>query len=156
MLIVTTNEIAGYQIESVLGEVMGLTVRSQHIGANIMAGFKSIGGGEISEYTRLVYDSRNQVMERMWQEAQRRGANAVIAMRFDNGDIASNFTEVCAYGTAVVVRPIATLEEGGTPQSVAHAQQPQQPGPQDSSQRYPAGPQQYSPGPPQHGGPRQY
>ncbi len=121
MLIVTTPEIPGYKIEAVLGEVMGMTVRSANLGANFVAGFKAMGGGEITEYTNLVYDSRNQVMQRMWEQCVQRGGNAIVAMRFDTGDIAQAFSEVCAYGTAVVIRPIATAEDGGTPQSVAAA-----------------------------------
>ena len=124
MLIVTTFDIPGYKIDAVLGEVMGMTVRSANFGANFVASFKSIGGGEISEYTNLVYDSRNQVMQRMWEQCVQRGGNAIVAMRFDTGDIAQAFSEVCAYGTAVVVHPIATEEEGGTPQSIAQAQGP--------------------------------
>ncbi|HBX80174.1 MAG: YbjQ family protein [Propionibacteriaceae bacterium] len=121
MLIVTSNDIPGYQIDAVLGEVMGMTVRSANIGANLVAGFRSIGGGEVTEYTKLVYESRQQVMARMWQEAVNRGGNAIIAMRFDNGDIAQSFTEVCAYGTAVVVTPIAAGQPGATPQSSSDA-----------------------------------
>ncbi|MCL1840186.1 MAG: YbjQ family protein [Propionibacteriaceae bacterium] len=131
MLIVTTNSIPGYQIDAVLGEVMGMTVRSANIGQNLIAGFKALGGGEVSQYTDLVYDSRNQVMQRMWDMCVQRGGNAIIAMRFDTGDIGQTFSEVCAYGTAVVVRPIADEARGGTPQSIgeAHTQaaQPQQP-----------------------------
>jgi uncharacterized protein YbjQ (UPF0145 family) len=117
-------EIPGYKVDSVLGEVMGMTVRSANIGANFMAGFKALGGGEISEYTKLVYDSRNQVMQRMWDQCAERGGNAIVAMRFDTGDIGQAFSEVCAYGTAVVVHPIATVGEGGTPQSMAQVAAP--------------------------------
>jgi uncharacterized protein YbjQ (UPF0145 family) len=117
MLIVTSNDIPGYRIEAVLGEVMGMTVRSANIGANFVASFRAIGGGEVDEYTRLVYDSRQQVMQRMWQDAVGRGANAITAMRFDTGSIGQAFTEVCAYGTAVVVEPIAQGETGATKQS---------------------------------------
>ncbi len=119
MLIVTTNDIPGYRIEAVLGEVMGITVRSANIGANFVAGFRSLGGGEVPEYTKLVYESRQQVMQRMWQDAVARGANAIVAMRFDTGDIAQSFSEVCCYGTAVVVNPISDGQPGATPQSVA-------------------------------------
>jgi uncharacterized protein YbjQ (UPF0145 family) len=128
MLIVTSNDIPGYRIEAVLGEVMGMTVRSANIGANIVASFRAIGGGEVDEYTKLVYDSRQQVMQRMWQDAVSRGANAIVAMRFDTGDIAQAFSEVCAYGTAVVVEPIPEGEPGATKQSagVAAQQGPQQ------------------------------
>lgn len=122
MLIVTSNDIPGYRVDAVLGEVMGMTVRSANIGANLVAGLRSLGGGEVTEYTKLVYDSRQQVMERMWADAIARGANAVIAMRFDTGDIAQSFSEVCAYGTAVVVSPIPEGHPGATPQSIGDAQ----------------------------------
>lgn len=121
MIVVTTNEVPGYRVEAVMGEVMGLTVRSANIGQNFVASFRSIGGGEVTEYTQLVYESRQEVMNRMTTEAQRRGANAVIGMRFDTGDISQSFSEVCAYGTAVVVVPLGEDEEGHTPQSAQFA-----------------------------------
>ena len=124
MLIVTTFDIPGYKVDAVLGEVMGITVRSANVGANFIAGFKAIAGGEVSEYTNLVYDSRNQVMQRMWDQCVQRGGNAIVGMRFDTSDIAQQFSEVCAYGTAVVVHPIATEAEGGTPQSIAQVEAP--------------------------------
>ena len=117
MLIVTTNDIPGYRIEAVLGEVMGMTVRAANIGANIVASFRSIGGGEVDEYTKLVYESRQQVMQRMWQDAVSRGANAIVGMRFDTGEIAQAYSEVCAYGTAVIVEPIPAGQAGATRQS---------------------------------------
>jgi uncharacterized protein YbjQ (UPF0145 family) len=126
MLIVTSNEIPGYRIEAVLGEVMGMTVRSANIGANLVASFRSIGGGEVNEYTKLVYESRQQVMQRMWSDAVARGANAIVAMRFDTGDIAQAFTEVCAYGTAVIAEPIAEGAPGATKQSISVVQQQSQ------------------------------
>lgn len=121
MLIVTMNDLPGYRIDAVLGEVMGMTVRSANIGANFVASFRAIGGGEVNEYTQLVYDSRQQVMDRMWQQAVQRGANAIIAMRFDTGEIAQAFTEICCYGTAVVVTPIPQGEPGATAQSIHDA-----------------------------------
>lgn len=123
MLIVTTNDIPGYRIEAVMGEVMGMTVRSANLGANLVAGLRSLGGGEVNEYTQLVYESRQQVMERMWNQAVERGANAIVGCRFDTGDIAAQFSEVCCYGTAVVVRPLAEGEPGATPQSINHVRQ---------------------------------
>jgi uncharacterized protein YbjQ (UPF0145 family) len=127
MLIVTSNDIPGYRIEAVLGEVMGMTVRSANIGANFVAGIRSIGGGEVNEYTKLVYESRQQVMQRMWQDALSRGANAIVAMRFDTGEIGQAFSEVCAYGTAVIAEPIEEGKPGATKQSVSVvAQQAQQ------------------------------
>lgn len=127
MMIVTTNDVPGYRIDAVLGEVMGMTVRSANIGANFVASFRAIGGGEISEYTSLVYDSRNQVMQRMWEQCVQRGGNAIVGMRFDTGDIGQSFSEVCAYGTAVRVTPLANAADGGTPQSIAEANAPVNP-----------------------------
>ena len=121
MLITTTNGLPGYRIESVLGEVMGMTVRSANLGSNIAAGFRSLGGGELPELTKIVYESRNEVMSRMWSECVRRGGNAVVGMRFDTGELGKNFTEICAYGTAVVATPIPEGDPGATPQSIARA-----------------------------------
>lgn len=110
MFMVTTNDIPGYRITQVLGEVMGLTVRSTDFGQGFAAGFRSLGGGEIPEYTQVMYEARQVVMGRMWAEAQQRGGNAIVAMRFDAGSI-QNFTEICAYGTAVVVEPLAPVAQ---------------------------------------------
>lgn len=144
MIIVTTNEIPGYRIDAVLGEVMGMTVRSANMGANFVASFRAMGGGEIHEFTKIVYESRNEVMNRMWADAQQRGANAIVGMRFDTGEIAQSFTEICAYGTAVVVRPIPEGEEGSTVQSAQQAAasgtRPAAP-PQPRSERQPPAPQ---------------
>jgi len=104
MLISTTNELAGYEIVEVLGEVMGLTVRSRNVGSQIGAGLKSIIGGELKGMTKALLDSRQQVIERMVEEAQTRGADAIVAMRFDTSEMGSNWTEICAYGTAVRIR----------------------------------------------------
>ena len=104
MLIATTNELPGYDIEEVFGEVMGLTVRSRNLGSQIGAGLKSIMGGELKGMTKALVDSRNQVIDRMVSEAEARGANAVVAMRFDTSEMGGNWTEICAYGTAVRVR----------------------------------------------------
>lgn len=120
MFAVTTNDVPGYRVTQVLGEVMGLTVRSANFGQNFTAGFRALGGGEMPEYTRVIYESRWEVMNRMWGEAQARGANAVIAMRFDSGSI-GNFTEFCAYGTAVVIEPIEA-QVPQTPQNPSQAQ----------------------------------
>ncbi|MBU4336966.1 MAG: YbjQ family protein [Actinobacteria bacterium] len=116
MIVVTTFEIPGYRINAVLGEVMGLTVRSLNLGTSFTAGLRSLGGGEITEYTKIMYQSRQEVMNRMVVEAESRGANAIVAMRFDTDSI-QQFSEVCAYGTAVVVEPIGAGEPGATPQS---------------------------------------
>lgn len=105
MLITTTNDVAGYEITEVLGEVFGLTVRSRNIGSQLGAGLKSIVGGELKGMTKALVDSRQQVIARMVEEAQSKGADAVIAFRFDTSDMGGVWTEICAYGTAVKIRP---------------------------------------------------
>jgi uncharacterized protein YbjQ (UPF0145 family) len=101
MMIVTTNDLPGYRIDEVLGEVWGLTVRSRNAFSQMGAGLKSIFGGELKGMTQALYDSRNEVMNRMVEEAQRRGATAIVAMRFDTSEMGDVWTEICAYGTAV-------------------------------------------------------
>ena len=103
MIISTMNDIPGYEIEEVYGEVFGLTVRSRNVGSQIGAGFKSLVGGELKGMTKALVDSREQVIARMVEEAEAKGADAVIAMRFDTSDMGGNWTEICAYGTAVRV-----------------------------------------------------
>jgi uncharacterized protein YbjQ (UPF0145 family) len=100
------NDEPGYAIEEVLGEVYGLTVRSRNLGSQIGAGLKSIIGGELKGMTKALSDSRDQVTERLVQEAEAKGANAVIAFRFDTSEIGGNWTEICAYGTAIRVRKL--------------------------------------------------
>jgi len=104
MLIATTNEIAGHEITEVLGEVFGLTVRSRNIGSQLGAGLKSILGGELKGMTKALVESREQVVERMVQEAEAKGGNAIVGMRFDTSEMGTNWTEICAYGTAVRIR----------------------------------------------------
>ena len=106
MLISTMNDLPGYEITKVLGEVFGLTVRSRNVGSQIGASFKSLAGGELKGMTKNLHDSREQVIERMVGEAEARGGNAVVAMRFDTSEMGGNWTEICAYGTAVVARPL--------------------------------------------------
>ncbi len=103
MIVTTMNDIPGYEVDEVFGEVMGLTVRSRNIGSQLGAGLKSILGGELKGMTKSLVQSRQQVMERMAEEAEGKGANAIIAMRFDTSEMGSNWTEICAYGTAVRV-----------------------------------------------------
>jgi uncharacterized protein YbjQ (UPF0145 family) len=105
MLISTTFDLSGYDIRATLGEVFGLTVRSRNIGAGCIAGLRSLGGGEIPEFTKLLVQSRNEAMARMVSEATARGANAVVGMRFDGGAF-GQWSEICAYGTAVWVEPV--------------------------------------------------
>ena len=104
MIVTTMNDIPGYSVDEVFGEVMGLTVRSRNIGSQIGAGLKSILGGELKGMTKALVESRQQVTERMVEEAEAKGANAVVAMRFDTSEMGDTWTEICAYGTAVRVR----------------------------------------------------
>jgi uncharacterized protein YbjQ (UPF0145 family) len=104
MIVTTMNDIPGYQVDEVFGEVMGLTVRSRNVGSQIGAQLKSFLGGELKGMTKALVDSRHEVMERMSREAEAKGANAIIAMRFDTSEMGPNWTEICAYGTAVRVR----------------------------------------------------
>jgi uncharacterized protein YbjQ (UPF0145 family) len=104
MIITTMNDIPGYEIDEVFGEVFGLTVRSRNIGSQLGAGLKSILGGELKGMTKALVDSRTQVTERMVEEAEAKGANAIVAMRFDTSEMGQNWTEICAYGTAVRAR----------------------------------------------------
>jgi uncharacterized protein YbjQ (UPF0145 family) len=99
------NDIPGYRVIKVLGTVYGLTVRSRNWGADIASVFKSVVGGEIKFFTNMMYTSRNEAVERLVGECMGRGGNAIIALRFDAGEVA-HFAQVCAYGTACVVEKI--------------------------------------------------
>jgi uncharacterized protein YbjQ (UPF0145 family) len=101
MIVVTTNDLPGWQIDEVLGEVFGLTVRSRNAFSQMGAGLKSMFGGELKGMTKALYDSRNEVMNRLIQETESRGGNAILAMRFDTSEMGDVWTEICAYGTAV-------------------------------------------------------
>jgi uncharacterized protein YbjQ (UPF0145 family) len=103
VIVTTMNDIPGYEVDEVFGEVMGLTVRSRNVGSQIGAGLKSLLGGELKGMTKALVASREQVRQRMIEEAEAHGANAIIAMRFDTSEMGGNWTEICAYGTAVRV-----------------------------------------------------
>ena len=104
MLIATTERVAGYEVQETLGEVFGIAVRSRGVVGNMLAGLKTIIGGEISQYTEMLQTARQHAIERMVAEAQLRGADAVLMMRFDSGEIAQGITEIVAYGTAAKLR----------------------------------------------------
>jgi uncharacterized protein YbjQ (UPF0145 family) len=101
VLIVTTNDLPGWEIQRVCGEVFGLTVRSRNAFSQFGAGLKSTFGGELQGMTKNLAESRNEAMGRLITEARNRGGNAVVAMRFDTTEIGEVWTEICAYGTAV-------------------------------------------------------
>jgi len=101
MITVSTNEIAGKKIVKTLGLVEGNTIRARNVGRDILAGLKNIIGGEIEEYTKLMAESRDQALDRMCKQAEDRGANAVVAVRFSTSYIMGSAAEILAYGTAV-------------------------------------------------------
>lgn len=111
VLVSTMNDLPGYTAEKVFGEVFGLTVRSRDFGSNFTASFRSLGGGEVPEYTQMLAESRHVAVMRMCQMAQQMGANAILAMRFDCNEIANTMSEVAAYGTAVIVRETERPED---------------------------------------------
>jgi uncharacterized protein YbjQ (UPF0145 family) len=103
MIITTMNDLPGYTIDEVLGEVFGLTVRSRNIGSQIGATLKSLGGGELKGMTKMLAEGRAHATERLIDEAEGKGANAIIAFRFDTSELGTTWTEICAYGTAAKV-----------------------------------------------------
>jgi uncharacterized protein YbjQ (UPF0145 family) len=101
------NDIPGHEVEEVLGEVYGLTVRSRNVGAQFGASLKSLIGGELKGMTKALAQSRDQVTERLVENAEAKGANAILAFRFDTSEIGGTWTEICAYGTAIKIRKAA-------------------------------------------------
>jgi uncharacterized protein YbjQ (UPF0145 family) len=101
--ITTTLEFPEWPIERSLGMVFGVVVRSMGVAKGFAAGFKSMAGGEVKQYTRLVEDSRRHAMDRMIENAGVLGANAIVSMRFDSSEVGQGLTEIVAYGTAVVI-----------------------------------------------------
>jgi uncharacterized protein YbjQ (UPF0145 family) len=106
MIITTMNDIPGYEIDEVYGEVFGLTVRSRNIGSQIGAALKSLGGGELKGMTKMLIEGREHATERLVEEAEGKGANAIVAFRFDTSELGETWTEICAYGTAVRARKL--------------------------------------------------
>ena len=106
MLVVTTNEIDGYRVVRHLGMVKGLTVRSRSVVGNIGAAVQIFFGGNITVYTKLAEQTRQEAFDLLIKNAQDMGANAILAMRYDANEIAAAVTEVLAYGTAVVIEPV--------------------------------------------------
>jgi len=103
MLIATTENLPGHRVKEVKGQVFGVVVRSRGLAGNILAGLRSIVGGEIKEYTQLLEEARRHAIDRMVVNAQRMGGNAIVMMRFDSSEMGQTMTEIVAYGTAVVV-----------------------------------------------------
>jgi uncharacterized protein YbjQ (UPF0145 family) len=105
MIVVTTEGVAGQRVRETKGQVYGVVVRSRGLGGTIAASLRSLGGGEIVEFTQLLEESRRHALDRMVANAQAMGANAVVMMRFDSSEMGTSMTEIVAYGTAVVLEP---------------------------------------------------
>ncbi len=103
MLVVTTERVAGHHVKQTLGQCFGVVVRSRGLGGNIIAGLRSIIGGEIKEYTQLLEEARRHAVDRLVRNATAMGANGVIMMRFDSSEIGQTMSEIVAYGTAVIL-----------------------------------------------------
>jgi uncharacterized protein YbjQ (UPF0145 family) len=106
MIVTTMNDLPGYEIEEVLGEVFGLTVRARNVGSQFGASLKSLVGGELKGMTKMLAEGRAHAQERLEQEAEEKGGNAIIAFRFDTSELGTTWTEICAYGTAVRARKV--------------------------------------------------
>src|SRR6478672_2389762 len=104
MIVSTMNDLPGYSIDEVFGEVFGLTVRSRNVGSQIGATLKSLRGGELKGMTKMLAEGRAHATERVIEEAESKGANAILAFRFDTSELGTTWTEICAYGTAVRVK----------------------------------------------------
>jgi len=103
MIITTSGQVEGKTIVNTIGLVKGSTIRARHVGRDIMAGLRGIVGGEITEYTKMMAEAREEAIQRMVEDAEKKGANAVVGMRFTTSMIMQNAAEVLAYGTGVVL-----------------------------------------------------
>jgi uncharacterized protein YbjQ (UPF0145 family) len=128
ILLSTMNDVPGYRVVRVMGEVFGLTVRSRNAFSNMGAGFKSMAGGELKGLTKLLHESRQEALNRLCQEGMARGANAIVAMRFDCNEIGGTASEIAAYGTAVYLVPDGQQAGAQPGQGQQQAAPPQQGG----------------------------
>jgi uncharacterized protein YbjQ (UPF0145 family) len=106
MIVVTTEDVVGHRIVETKGQVFGLVVRSRGLGGNVMASLRSLGGGEITEYTELLEEARRHAIDRMVGNATAMGGNAIVRMMFDSSEIGQTMSEIVAYGTGVVIEPV--------------------------------------------------
>ena len=103
MIVTTSGQIEGKRIAKTIGLVKGSTIRARHLGKDIMAAFRGVVGGEISEYTKMMAEAREEAIQRMTEDAEKQGANAVVDMRFTTSMVMQNASEILAYGTGVVI-----------------------------------------------------
>jgi len=111
VLLLTAPYAPGWKVDRVLGTAYGITVRSRGLGGNIVAGLRTIGGGEIKEYTQLAHQARQEALDRLAESARSMGANAVLSVNFDSTEMAQSMTEIIAFGTAVVISPVSGNQE---------------------------------------------
>jgi uncharacterized protein YbjQ (UPF0145 family) len=111
MLVVTTENVSGYQVTKVFGQVFGVVVRSRGVAGNFMAGLRTIVGGEIKEYSSMLEEARRHAVDRMVKNASVMGANAVVMMRFDSSEMGQTMCEIVSYGTAVFIEPKSTRQQ---------------------------------------------
>ena len=103
MIVTTSGQIEGKKTIKTVGLVKGSTIRARHLGRDIMAGLRSMVGGEVTEYTKMMAESREQAIQRMIEDAEKQGANAIVSMRFTTSMVMQNASEILAYGTGVVI-----------------------------------------------------
>ncbi len=103
MIVTTSGQVEGKKVVKTIGLVKGSTIRARHLGRDFMAGLRGMVGGEITEYTKMMAEAREQALQRMIEAAEKEGANAIVSMRFGTSMVMSNAAEVLAYGTAVVL-----------------------------------------------------
>ena len=103
MIVTTSGQVEGRKIAKTIGLVKGSTIRARHLGKDIVAGFRGMVGGEITEYTRMMAEAREESIQRMVEDAEKQGANAIVSMRFSTSMIMQNAAEVLAYGTGIVL-----------------------------------------------------
>ena len=103
MIISTSNQVEGGNITKTIGLVKGSTIRARHVGRDLMAGLRGIVGGEITEYTKMMAQAREEAIQRMVEDAEKQGANAIVGMRFATSMVMQNAAEVLAYGTGVIL-----------------------------------------------------
>ena len=103
MIITTTEQVEGKKVKKTVGMVKGSTIRAKHLGKDIMAAFRGMAGGEITEYTKMMAEAREEAIQRMTEDAEKQGANAILSVRFTTSMVMQNAAEVLAYGTGVVL-----------------------------------------------------
>ncbi len=104
MIITTTGQIEGKAITKTIGLVKGSTIRARHLGRDFMAGLRGMVGGEVTEYTKMMAEAREQALQRMVENAEKQGANAIVGMRFTTSMVRQSASEILAYGTGVVLK----------------------------------------------------